>query len=85
VDYIFLYKQVCLKGFFGYFLWVHKIEEDWCREWIAVILDFIFDYLVICFAKLLVCSFFLWTFKEKRTKKENRRLSLRNYSESPLG
>jgi hypothetical protein len=39
---------------------------------------------VICFAKLLACSFFLCTGKEERTKKENRRLSFQSYSEPTL-
>ena len=40
-------------------MWVYKIEEIWYREWIGVILNFIFDSLVICSARF---ALFLGTF-----------------------
>ena len=84
VDYIFLYKVICFSMVMAYFCGIHKIDEDCCEEycelyWILSLIIF-----VICFARLLACSFFLYTGKEERTKKENRRLSLQSYSEPAL-
>jgi len=81
VDYIFLYKVSYFSMVMAYFCGIHKIDEDCCREYCG--LYWILS-LIICFTRLLACSFFLCTGKEERTKKENRRLSFQSYSEPSL-
>jgi hypothetical protein len=68
----------------AYFCGIHKIDEDCCEEYCGLYWILSLIIFVICFAWLLACSFFLCTGKEKRTKKENRRLSFQSYSEPTL-
>jgi len=85
VDYIFLYKVIDLIGFFGYFLLIHKIDEDCCMEYCGLYWILSLIILVICFAWLLACSFFsLATQRKKEPKKEKCRLSFQSYSEPTL-
>jgi len=66
VDCILLYKVICFSMGVSCFLWIHKIEEDWCRKWIGVILGFIYDSLVCVVAGLFF--FFLPVQKGKEPK-----------------
>jgi len=56
---------------------IHKIGRGLLQE--KLLLYWILS-LILCFARLLACSFFFTRVKKKRTKKENRRLSLQSYS-----